>query len=122
MKDSVKQNKNNLLLIPLVLQSISIWITVIGIFITFPFFQYTLLQTIIMSILLMVIISVSVGAAHELMHRHETIFKAMAKLQVSIALFTVYPFTHIHFHHKYVGTEKDFITSPKNKNTYMYAL
>ena len=69
----------------------------------------------------MVIIAVSIGNAHELMHRPEKIFKAMAKLQVSIPLFTVYPFSHIHFHHKYVGTETDFITSPKNRNTYLYA-
>lgn len=46
----------------------------------------------------------------------------MAKLQLAIAQYTVYPFIHIYFHHKYVGTETDFITTPKNKNTYLYGL
>jgi hypothetical protein len=42
VSNSAEQNKNNWLLVPLVLQSICIWITVIGVFITFPFLKYTL--------------------------------------------------------------------------------
>lgn len=29
---------------------------------------------------------------------------------------------HIYHHHKYVGTETDFITAPKNKNPHAFAL
>lgn len=36
--------------------------------------------------------------------------------------FTVYPIEHLYLHHKFVGTDKDPITSPKNQNFYIYTL
>ncbi len=36
--------------------------------------------------------------------------------------FTVYPTEHLYLHHKYVGTDKDPITSPKNQTLYMYTI
>jgi alkane 1-monooxygenase len=36
--------------------------------------------------------------------------------------FTVYPTEHIYLHHRYVGSVKDPITSPKNQTIYYYAV
>lgn len=36
--------------------------------------------------------------------------------------FSVYPTEHVYLHHKYVGTVKDPITSPKGQDFYTYTL
>jgi len=60
------------------------------------------------------LISPSIDASHELIHRPDFIFRAIGYVNMALFQFTVYPIEHLYLHHKYVGTSKDPITSPKD--------
>lgn len=64
--------------------------------------------------------SPSIDAAHELIHRPENHFKILGFLNMTVYLFNAYPIEHLYLHHKYVGSEKDPITSKKNRSYYTF--
>jgi hypothetical protein len=66
------------------------------------------------------IISTSLNASHELFHKTPFWCRAVGVLNMAVFQFSVYPIEHIHYHHKNVGTSKDPIMSPKNRNLYLY--
>lgn len=62
----------------------------------------------------------SVNTAHELLHRPSKVMQTLGFLNMVILQFTVYPIEHVQLHHKLVGTDKDPITSPKNRSLFFY--
>ena len=44
----------------------------------------------------------------------------MGFVNMALFQFTVYRIEHVYLHHKFVGTSKDPITSPKNQSVYAY--
>ena len=92
------------------------------VFIDYPFKDYTTYQCVQAYIALMFLLPGSIDAAHELIHRPQTGFRIIGFLNMAVMQFSVYPIEHIYLHHKYVGTKKDPITSPKNQNVYFYTI
>lgn len=64
--------------------------------------------------------SPSINASHELFHKPQQFAQILGTVNMALFQFSVYPIEHIHYHHKNVGTVKDAITSPINKNFYSY--
>ena len=86
----------------------------------YPFQNYSTIQCVQGYIALMFVLPGSIDAAHELIHRPQTGFRIIGFMNMAVMQFAVYPIEHIYLHHKYVGTKRDPITCPKNKNFYQY--
>jgi hypothetical protein len=113
-------NKNIFHALPLASSVIGNFITLAYLCINFPYFNYTGLEYFICGFSVVLLITPSIDASHELIHRPENFFKALGFLNMTVFLFNVYPIEHIYMHHKYVGTTKDPITSRKNFSLIFY--
>ena len=98
------------------------WATLALVFIDYPVQNYTNHQTVGLVLALGILLSTSIDASHELFHRSQTVFKGLGFINMVIFQFSVYLIEHLYLHHKYVGTAKDPITSPKNQSSYLYAI
>lgn len=90
------------------------WAVMTYVWITYPVSEYTLVQTFQFSLMLAYLVGTSIDASHELIHRPEFFFQAVGYMNMALFQFAVYPIEHLYLHHKYVGSSKDPITSPKN--------
>lgn len=117
---SKEHNKNVWQLFPLVANIMFAWITLGKLFVDYPFKEYSTRQCVLAYLSLMYLIPGSIDASHELIHRPQMIFRVMGFANMAVMQFSVYPIEHIYLHHKMVGSKKDPITSPKNKNFYLY--
>lgn len=120
--NSIEHNKNIFQVFPLVANILFTWITMGIIFIDYPVKEYTTQQRIQLYSTLLLLVPASIDASHELIHRPQWPFKILGFINMSLFQFTVYPIEHLYLHHKYVGTDKDPITSPKNQNLYTYTI
>lgn len=105
---------------PLVSYLLSVWALLGYVWITFPFATYSASESIALAFSVMIFLSSSVNCAHELFHRPDLIFQIIGRMHMATLQFAVYPIEHLYLHHKYVGTLKDPITSPKDKSYYQY--
>lgn len=107
---------------PLVANVLFTWITLAKLFIDYPIKGYSGTQITQLVVTLLFTLTASIDASHELIHRPQWGFKVLGFINMAVFQFTVYPIEHLYLHHKYVGTEKDPITSPKNQSLYMYTI
>lgn len=99
------QNTNKYLLGPLISNCIST-----PVIMYFVWRNYNLLplnspfEVFLTIVSLSFIVSTSIDAAHELLHRTEPICKFFSYLNLFCLQFTIYPTEHLYLHHKKVGT------------------
>jgi alkane 1-monooxygenase len=120
--NSSQHNKNIWQVFPLVVHVLFTWTTIAYLFVTYPFKDFTWIQCWQLYVTLLFIVPASIDAAHELIHRPQMGFKAVGFVNMALFQFSVYPYEHLYLHHKFVGTDKDPITSPKNQNFYVYTI
>ena len=116
-------NKHNYHVYPLVSCVMTNLIMIAVICIYFPhnfFHSFSTSEIIMVFSFVGIASSPSIDAAHELIHRPENHFKILGFLNMTVYLFNAYPIEHLYLHHKYVGSEKDPITSKKNRSYYTF--
>ena len=84
---------------PLVAHIILTWITVIKVFIDYPFKEYNDTQDFQAFMTLLYLLPASIDASHELIHRPQMGFKIFGFLNMALFQFTVYPYEHLYMHH-----------------------
>jgi hypothetical protein len=115
-------NKNIYHALPLATCVIANFATIVYLCLYFPYLKYSGFESFIAGFSVVLLIAPSIDASHELIHRPEFFFRVIGFLNMTIFFFNVYPIEHLYLHHKYVGTDKDPITSNKNYSLYQYIL
>ena len=118
--NSTEHNKNIFQVFPLVALIICTWVTIGKLFIDNPFADYSIKQCILSGVVLIYTLPAAIDASHELIHRPQQYFKIIGFVNMALFQFTVYPIEHVQLHHKMVVTDKDPITSPKNRSLYWF--
>jgi alkane 1-monooxygenase len=115
-------NKNIYHALPLASCVIANFLTIAYLCLHFPYLQYTGIEYFMAVFSTVLLITPSIDASHELIHRPEFFFRVIGFLNMTVFWFNVYPIEHLYLHHKYVGTEKDPITSKKNYSLFFYII